>query len=330
MPNAKYDVVGIGNAIVDVLAHAEDSFLKSHGLVKGTMSLINSQAADKLYEEIEPTLECSGGSAANSIAALAVLGGRGAFIGKVCDDKLGAIFRKDIAALGIVFNSTPSRYSASTARCLILVTPDAQRTMQTYLGACVELGPDDIDENLIADSHITYLEGYLWDPPKAKEAFVKAAVVARKAGRKVALSLSDPLCVARHRDDFIDLVDNHVDILFANEAEITSLYQVSNFDAALQKVRGHCEIAALTRSAKGAVLISGDEVHVLDAEPLEKVVDTTGAGDAYAAGFFYGLVNGKSIYDCGRIGAIAAAEVIGHFGARPEVSLAKLVAKKLG
>lgn len=329
MPNAKYDVVGIGNAIVDVLAHAEDSFLQSHGLIKGTMSLINSQTADKVYGEMEPALECSGGSVANTIAALALLGGRGAFIGKVCDDQLGAIFRKDIEALGVVFDSKPSRYSASTARCLILVTPDAQRTMQTYLGACVELGPDDIDENLIAGAHITYLEGYLWDPPKAKEAFVKAAIVARKAGRKVALSLSDPFCVDRHRDDFIDLVDNHVDILFANEAEITSLYQVPNFDAALQKVRGHCEIAALTRSAKGAVLISGGEVHVLDAEPLEKVVDTTGAGDAYAAGFLYGLTRGKNIYDCGRIGAVAAAEVIGHFGARPEVSLAKLVAKKL-
>ncbi|HEB79153.1 MAG TPA: adenosine kinase [Rhodospirillales bacterium] len=330
MPNTNFDVVGIGNAIVDVLAHAEDSFLESHDLIKGTMSLIDSKAADKLYDEMAPALECSGGSVANTIASLASLGGRGAFIGKVRDDQLGDIFRHDIRAMGIAFETKPSRYSAATARCLILVTPDAQRTMQTYLGACVELGPDDIDEDMIAASRVTYLEGYLWDPPKAMEAFVKAATIARKAGRKVALSLSDPMCVNRHRADFIDLVDNHTDILFANEAEITSLYQEGSFDAALQKVRGHCEIAALTRSEKGAVVISGDEVHVLDAEPVEKVVDTTGAGDAYAAGFLYGLTDGRGLYDCGRMGSIASAEVISHFGARPDAPLDKLIRQKLG
>lgn len=329
MLKTNYDVVGIGNAIVDVLAHADDTFLETRGLTKGTMSLIDSKAADKLYNEMKPVLECSGGSAANTIAALASLGGRGAFIGKVRDDKLGGIFRHDIRALGIAFDSEPSRYSAATARCLILVTPDAQRTMQTYLGACVELGPDDIDENVIATSHITYLEGYLWDPPKAQEAFIKAATIARKFGRKVALTLSDPLCVNRHRADFIDLVDNHIDILFANEAEILSLYQVGTFDSALQRARNHCEIAALTRSAKGAVVIAGNEVHVLDAEPLEKVVDTTGAGDAYAAGFLHGLAIGKGLYDCGRMGAIAAAEAISHVGARPQTPLDRLIRKKL-
>ena len=330
MPNTKFDVVGIGNAIVDVLAHAEDGFLDSHGLIKGAMSLIDAGQADKLYGEMAPALECSGGSAANTIAGLASLGGRSAFIGKVSDDQLGAIFRHDIQALGIAFDSEPARNSAPTARCLILVTPDAQRTMQTFLGACVELGPDDIDEQTIVDARVTYLEGYLWDPPKAKEAFVKAATTAGKAGRKVALSLSDPFCVDRHRDDFIDLVDNHVDVLFANEEEILSLYQVDSFDDALQKVRGHCEVAALTRGEKGAVVISGDEVHVLDAEPVGGVVDTTGAGDAYAAGFLHGLTAGKGLDVCGRMGAIAAAEVIGHFGARPDVSLEKLVEEKLG
>jgi len=337
-PGARIDVIGIGNAIVDVIAHADDGDLERLELVKGAMTLIDADRAAALYDGMGPAIECSGGSAANTIAGLASLGGAGAFIGKVRDDQLGAVFRHDIRTLGITFDTLLARDSAPTARCLIFVTPDAQRTMQTYLGACVELAPEDIDADLIAASKVTYLEGYLWDPPRAKEAFIRAATLAHEAGRRVALSLSDPFCVDRHRDDFLDLVNHHVDILFGNEEEIISLYQVADFDAALQHVRGHCEIAALTRSEKGSVVISGDEVHVLDAAPVTQVVDTTGAGDAYAAGFLHGLTQGggqgrgqgRNLADCARMGGIAAAEIIGHFGARPEIPLGEIVTERMG
>lgn len=328
-PAARFDVLAIGNAIVDVLARADDTFLKSHSLLKGAMTLIDAAAADRLYDAMGPGVECSGGSAANTIAALASLGGRGAYVGKVRDDALGRIFAHDIRALGVAFDTPFARDGAATARCLILVTPDAQRTMQTFLGACVGLGPDDIDENTVADAQVTYLEGYLWDPPAAKAAFLKAARIAHRAGRKVSLSLSDPFCVGRHRDEFRDLVENHVDVLLANEEEIKSLYQVASFDEALQRVRGHCEIAALTRSAKGAVVVAGDEVHVVDAEPVASVIDTTGAGDAFAAGFLYGLTRAQPLARCARLGTIAAAEVISHVGARPAISLKELVSAKL-
>lgn len=324
------DVVGIGNAIVDVLTHAEDRFIEDHGLDKGTMTLIDATRAEVLYESMGPAVEVSGGSAANTLAALASLGGGGAFVGKVCDDQLGGIFRHDIQAAGITFATPPSRSGPPTARCLIFVTPDAQRTMQTYLGACAELGPEDIDTEVMADARITYLEGYLWDPPRAKDAFRKAALAAHGAGRKVALTLSDPFCVDRHRQDFRDLVEHHVDILFANEAEIVSLYETGGFDQALQHARGNCEIAALTRSEKGSVILCDSEVHIVDAEPVAEIVDTTGAGDAYAGGFLHALTEGRDLAACGRVGAIAAAEVISHFGARPETSLARLVADKLG
>jgi sugar/nucleoside kinase (ribokinase family) len=327
MADIRFDVVGIGNAIVDVLAHADDRFLADHGLNKGAMTLIDTKAAERLYDAMGPGLECSGGSAANTIAALASLGGRGAFIGKVKDDQLGRVFRHDIRALGVAFETPLAHKGAPTARCLILVTPDAQRTMQTYLGACTGLGPDDIDVETIAAAKIAYLEGYLWDPPAAKQAFLKAATAAHAAGREVALSLSDPFCVDRHRAEFIDLVERHVDVLFANEHEIMSLYQVGTFDEALQLARGHCRVAALTRSAKGAVVVSGDEVHVIDAEPVARVVDTTGAGDAFAAGFLYGLTHDMGLARAARIGAIAAAEVIGHVGARPAVPLKELVGR---
>jgi sugar/nucleoside kinase (ribokinase family) len=327
---ARYDVIGIGNAIVDVLAHADDAFVAAHGLAKGAMTLIDADTAKVLYDAMAPAIECSGGSAANTIAGLASLGARSAFIGKVRDDQLGAVFRHDIRALGVGFETLLAKGGAPTARCLIFVTADAQRTMQTYLGACVELGPGDIDEEQIAASKMTYLEGYLWDPPGAKEAFVKAATVARQAGRAVSLSLSDPFCVDRHRGDFRDLVNDHIDVLFANEEEIKSLYQVDTFDAAMQRVRGHCRIAALTRSARGSVVISGDEVHVVDAEPVERVVDTTGAGDAYAAGFLFGVTHNFDLARSARIGGIVAAEAIGHFGARAEVSLDELVRRQLG
>ncbi len=328
MAKVRFDVVGIGNAIVDVLAHADEAFLARFELTKGAMTLIDSDRAATLYDNMAPAVECSGGSAANTIACLASLGGQGAFIGKVNKDQLGDIFCHDIRSLGITFETAPSTGGTSTARCLIFVTPDADRTMQTFLGACVELSPADIDPDIISSAKITYLEGYLWDPDAAKQAFIEAADLAHNAGRLVALSLSDPFCVDRHRDEFRDLVEQHIDVVFANEDEICSLYQVDKFDDALQRVRGHCKIAALTRSEKGSVIVSGDEVHVVDAEPVSQVIDTTGAGDAYAAGFLFGLTQGKPLDECGRLGGIASAEVISHFGARPETPLSTLVTAK--
>ena len=330
MSGSELDVVGIGNAIVDVLAPGGDDFLAERGLVKGTMALVDAAAAEELYAGMGPGLEVSGGSVANSMAGFASLGGRGAYIGKVKDDQLGRVFSHDIRAAGVRFETEMALDGAATARCLIIVTPDAQRTMQTYLGVSVELGPEDIEPALIETAAVTYLEGYLYDPPRAKEAFVKAAEIAHGAGRVVALSLSDPFCVDRHRDAFRDLVAGHVDILFANEDEITALYQVASFDDALQKVHAECEIAALTRSAKGSVIVADDEVHVVDAEPVDAVIDTTGAGDLYAAGFLYGYTHGLGLARAGRIGAIAAAEIISHMGARPETSLAERVKAALG
>ena len=325
----RFDVIGIGNAIVDVISHADDGFLDDNGLNKGTMTLIDAGQAEHLYSLMGAGIESSGGSAANTLAGLAALGGRGAFIGKVRNDQLGGIFRHDISALGVSFDSASASVGPPTARCLIFVTADAQRTMQTFLGVSAELGPDDIDEEAIAASGVTYLEGYLWDPPPAKAAFQKAAAIAHEHGNMVALTLSDPFCVDRHRIDFLDLVESHVDILFANEAEIMSLYQVDDFDSALQHVAGHCQVAALTRSEKGAVIVSGEEVHVIDAVPVAKVVDTTGAGDLFAAGFLYGLTQGRDLQDCGRLGSICAGEVIAHYGARPEADLARLAASVL-
>ncbi len=330
MDAAKYDVVGIGNAIVDVLAQVDNNFLQSHDLSKGSMTLIDSESAAKLYDEMGSAIECSGGSAANTIAGLASLGGNGAFVGKISDDQLGTIFQHDIRTLGVGFNTSIASGGESTARCLILVTPDAQRTMLTYLGACVELGPEDIDTNIIKDSKIAYLEGYLFDPPQAKKAFIKAADIAHKSGRLVSLSLSDAFCVDRYRDEFLGLVKNYIDILFANEDEIMSLYETKSFDEALQHVRQDCNIAALTRGGKGSVIVSGDKVCVLHAEPVQKLSDTTGAGDAFAAGFLFGFTQNMSLEKCGRIGGILAAETIQHMGARPDIAFRELVAKKLG
>ncbi len=322
------DAVGIGNAIVDVITNAEDKFLEDMGLAKGAMTLIDAVTAETLYKVLVKATLCSGGAAANTMAGLASLGGKGAFIGKVRDDKLGSVFRNGMHTTNLRYDTEPADHGAPTARCMIFVTPDAKRTMQTFLGASRDLGPDDIDPDTIAAAKVTYLEGYLWDPPEAKKAYRKAARIAHEAGKKVALNLSDPFCVARHRDDFMDLVMNHVDILFASELEIISLYQAAGFDEALQQVRGHCQVAALTRSEKGSVVLSGDETHDIDAEPVAKVVDTTGAGDLYAAGFLFGLTHGLDHATSGRLGALAAAEVINHFGARPETSLAELAAAK--
>ena len=325
MRETQHDVVAIGNALVDVIADVDEAFIASQGLNRGAMTLIDAERAEGLYAAMPPAIEMSGGSAGNTIAGVALLGGRAAYIGKVADDQLGRVFRHDIRAAGVTYEVPPANGGAPSGRCLIVVTPDAQRTMNTFLGAGVDLGPEDVDAALIAGAQVTYLEGYLWDPPRAKEAFLKATRVAHEAGRKVSLTLSDPFCVDRYREEFLDLVEHHVDILFANEIEIMSLYQVADFDAALQRARGHCDVAALTRSEKGSVIVAGDEVHVVDAAPVARVVDTTGAGDMYAAGFLYGYTQGLDLARCGRIGAIAAAEVISHYGARPEVSLRSLI-----
>jgi len=330
MPATRYDVIGIGNAIVDILAHTDEKFLESENLPKGAMNLVDAERSADLYAKIGPAIECSGGSAANTIASLASLGSTSAFVGKVRDDQLGQVFSHDIRALGIDFDTAMATEGPATATCLVLVTNDAERTMQTYLGACVGLGPDDIDDDAISAAKVTYMEGYLWDPDAAKQAFLKAAKCAHRAGRQVSLSLSDPFCVDRHRDEFRDLVKNHVDILFANEDEIVSLYQSADFDSALQAVRDDCKIAALTRSEKGSVIVAGPDVHIVDAESVNQVVDTTGAGDAYAAGFLYGVTNGHDLVASARMGGIAAAEMISHMGARPETPLAGLVTGRLG
>lgn len=326
---SNFDVVGIGNAIVDVLAKTQDAFLRKHGLTKGTMTIIDAEMAETLYEQMGPATKISGGSAANTIAALASLGSKTAFIGKVRNDELGDLFRQDIRAMGVYFVTDPKADGPPTARSFILVTPDAERTMQTFLGSCVELGPEDIDPVLIARSSVTYLEGYLWDPPQAKKAFVKAAKIAMQAGKTVSLSLSDPFCVKRHRIEFVSFVNNHVSLLFANEEEIKSLYRVKTFDEAVQKVRGQCKIAVLTRGEKGSVVITEEKTHVLDAKRVKKVVDTTGAGDAYAAGFLYGYTRGKDLSTCARLAGGTASEIIRHYGARPKMDLSKLLEETL-
>ena len=326
MINPKFDVTAIGNAIVDVIAQADDALLTAHNLPKGAMNLIDGDTAEKLYSIMGPGTEASGGSAGNTIAGIAALGGKAAYIGKVADDQLGKIFTHDIRAVGVTYDTPPLTGGLPTARSLIFVTPDAQRTMQTFLGACTQLGPEDVNMDYITSSKVVYLEGYLCDLPRAKEAMREAAVKAKDAGVKVSLTLSDAFCVARFRDEFVELAEQYVDILFANESEILSLYQVDNFDDALQKVRRHCEIAALTRSEKGSVVVNGDEVHVIDAVKGVKVVDTTGAGDAYAAGFLYAYTQGYDLATCGRLGGVMAAEVISHFGPRPETDVKKLAA----
>jgi sugar/nucleoside kinase (ribokinase family) len=328
MAGLMLDVVGVGNAIVDVLAQADDGLLDELGLDKGAMTLIDAERADVLYDRMASAIEVSGGSAANTLTGIASFGGRGAYIGKVRDDQLGAVFSHDIRAAGIDYRSRPVDEGAPTARCLIFVTPDAQRTMQTYLGVSVELGPDDIDPEAIGAAQITYLEGYLFDKEPAKKAFVKAAELAHAAGRKVALSLSDPFCVDRHRGAFRHLVSGHVDVLFANEVEIVSLFEAGSFDDAVGAIRGHCEIAALTRGAEGSLIVTAGEVVEIAAEPVERVVDTTGAGDLFAAGVLYGLTQGFELGTCGHLGSVAAGEVIGHYGARPQSPLSDLAKRQ--
>lgn len=322
------DVTGIGNAIVDVIAHATDDDLTRLSLPKGAMTLIDEARAESLYGQMAPAREISGGSVANSMAGIASLGGTAGYIGKIRNCQLGEVFAHDIRAAGVQFNSQPSVSGKSTARCLIMVTPDGQRTMNTFLGACVDLGPEDIDEALIARSQVTYIEGYLWDPPRAKEALLRAAQLAHKHGRKVALSLSDAFCVDRHRGEFTRLVDDHVDVLFANESEALSLTQQTSYELALSALRGRCETIVVTRGAQGASVLSGEQIVHVPAEPIDKLVDTTGAGDLFAAGFLFGYTHGRSAGDSAKLGALCAAEVISHYGARPETSLSALASAR--
>ena len=325
MPTLRYDVLGIGNAIVDVLARAEDDFLVKQGMAKGGMMLIDQPRAEAIYDAMGPSVEVSGGSAANTIVGVASLGGQGAFVGKVKDDELGRIFAHDIRAAGVAFDTPPASSGPATARCYVLVTPDGERTMNTFLGAAQDLHPRDIDVDAVAAARITYLEGYLWDPPHAKEAFLKAATIAHGAGRQVALTLSDAFCVDRYRAEFLDLIRNGtVDVVFANERELHSLYQTADFDTAVNAIRADAKLAVITRSEKGSLVVTREQNDAVRAEPVQKVVDATGAGDLFAAGFLVGLARGADHRNCARLGAMAAAEVIQHMGARPETSLKAL------
>ena len=320
-----FDVVGLGNAIVDVVVRTDDATLDALGLTKGATTLIDADRAAAIRPYMEGGIEMSGGSAANTVAGLASLGGKGAFLGKVGGDELGRVFRDDIAAIGVEYRSPPAPEGPETARCLVFVTPDAERTMLTFLGVSTAFGPDDVDSGLVENAAIVYLEGYLFDEEQAKAAFVRAAELAHAAGRRVALSLSDPFCVERHRAAFRHLVHGHVDILFANEAEIVALYEADDFDEACRRAGADCPFAALTRGAAGSVIAAGGEVVRVGIAPVGQVVDTTGAGDLYAAGVLFGLTRGYEPELCGRIGAIAAAEIVGHYGARPQTRLADLL-----
>ncbi|MEH2521429.1 sugar/nucleoside kinase (ribokinase family) [Bradyrhizobium sp. AZCC 1610] len=325
MTDAKYDVLGIGNAIFDVFAQTDEKFLSQHGMAKGGMALIDEARAISIYRDMGPATEVSGGSCANTIVGVAGFGARAAFIGKVKADQIGTLYSHDIRAAGVAFETRAAADGPATGCSYILVTPDGERTMNTYLGAAQDLNPSDIDETQIAAARIVYLEGYLWDPKNAKEAFVKAASIAHAAGRQVALTLSDSFCVDRYRDEFLDLMRKRtVDLVFANEAELHSLYQTSDFDGALKQLRLDTKLAVVTRSEKGCVVVSSDGVTSVPAFPIQKLVDTTGAGDLFAAGFLFGLVRDASHETCGRLGALAAAEVIQHIGARPQVSLKEL------
>ena len=327
---AGIDVVGIGNALVDVISHEVDGFIDELGVPKGAMTLIDQERATDIYASMGAAIEISGGSAANTIVGVAALGGTARYIGKVRNDQLGAVFTHDLRATGVHYDVTAAATGPSTGCCLIVVTPDAQRTMNTFLGASVHLNPADVDADAVRAAKILYLEVYLFDPPEAQEAFRVAATHANEAGRTVALTLSDSFCVERHREAFIDLVDHHVDLLFANEAEILALYQTDSFDEAAERVRGHGAIAALTRSEHGSVIVTADDTIEVPAHPVDELVDTTGAGDLYAAGFLFGHSRGLPLATCGALGSLAAAEVISHVGARPQADLAALAAELLG
>lgn len=328
MPTEQYDLLVIGNAIVDILAQVDESFVENQatrGMEKGAMSLIDGERAEELFREIEEDVTMvSGGSGANTMACFSVLGGSGAYIGKVANDDLGSAFRAGMNKSGIHFITPSLENGPATAQCIILITPDAERTMNTYLGACITLGPDDVDEELVKNSKVTYLEGYLFDPPHAKEAFYKTAKLVKEAGKKLSLTLSDPFCVQRHRQDFKDLIANSVDILFANEDEICALYECELEDA-LEAVKGKCEIVAVTRSEKGSIILSEGQRIEIDPVPPSCLIDSTGAGDAYAAGFLYGYTQGKDLKTCGNLGSAAASEIIAAIGPRPQENFASRV-----
>ncbi|MDD3183444.1 MAG: adenosine kinase [Alphaproteobacteria bacterium] len=325
---AVYDVCAVGNAIVDIIAECDEAFLVSYEITKGAMNLVDETRADFLYKNLGPSIETSGGSAANTVAGVAALGGMPTYIGKVKSDEFGKIFRHDMRASGVHFPTQAATEGPSTARSLIVVTPDAQRSMNTYLGACADLCADDVDPQLVANAQVTFLEGYLFDKPKAQEAFYVAAKIAHEAGRHLALTPSDTFCVDRHRDGFMDLVKNQVDYLVANEFELMSLFQVSSFEEAMAQARTHCQIVVGTRSEKGAVIASADQTYVIEADPVAQAVDSTGAGDMFAAGFLFGLTHGYDLPTSGRIGAVVASEVIGHYGPRAQGDLKDLVRAK--
>lgn len=330
MSARSFDVLTIGNAIVDILCRTDDAFIKAQGFIKGSMTLIDQARADSLYNQMGPSIESSGGSAGNTAAGLADLGAKVAYIGKVADDALGKVFTHDIRAIGAVFDTPPLEDSLSTARSMVLISPDGERTMNTWLGACTQLGPDDIIPDIVNHAAITYVEGYLWDEPNAKAAIKKAIDLAHQAGKKFSLSLSDSFCVDRHRADFLDLLEGSVDILFANEQEICNLYQTESFPDAVERVREKVGIVALTRGSAGSVAVSPEEVVTVPAASVEHVADTTGAGDLYASGFLFGLVRGKPLAECALLGGLCASECISHIGPRPQTNLAALVKEHMG
>ncbi|HVE46486.1 MAG TPA: adenosine kinase [Acidimicrobiales bacterium] len=325
MPGDALDVTAVGHAIVDVIAPATEEDLELHGLVKGSMILVDADQVEATYAAMGPAVESSGGSAANTVAGVASFGGAAAFVGKVRDDQLGRVFTHDIRSIGVEFSTPPATEGEATALCLVMVTTDAQRTMTTYLGAARRLAAEDIDRDLVTRSQITYLEGYLWDPPDAISALVQAMAWAHDAGQRVAFTLSDPFCVDRHRQEFLGLLAaGSIDVLFANEVEALSLFDVTSLDEVLSAARGTCEIVAITRGPAGSVVVADGDVVEVPAEPVDEVVDTTGAGDLYAAGFLFGLTHAADLEMCARLGSVAAAEVISHVGARPQTSLAAL------
>jgi len=330
MSDTKYDVLAIGNAIVDIIAKCEDDFLAEQDIAKGGMTLIDMARAEQLYSDMGPAIETSGGSAGNTAAGIASFGGKVAYIGKVADDHLGKIFRHDIKAIGVDYDTPPLDHGETTARSMILVTPDGERSMNTYLGACGKLSAKDIDAELVAQSKITYFEGYLWDPAEAKDAIREAARIAHENDRLVAMTLSDAFCVDRYRDEFLELMrSGTVDICFANDGELKSLYQTSNINSAIDAVREDCNLTAVTMGADGSMIVTREKTGTIDAHPIDELVDTTGAGDLYAAGFLFGLTNGRELGECAVLGGIAASEVIQHIGPRPQTSLKEL-AQQLG